>query len=238
MLHAACVLLPVLQMGPGVTSDVVTSFGPDLTAEVRHSSLLSLSKRLRQQTLAAEAEETVPDTVHRPIPALCRLCLPNHASASPPPPLLLQIVAHLGPATVAEIVASMGPTLVDELVREMGPEYTGVSRSRAGWRGGWVGEPLLSAKRQGEGPEHSRLPFGCVQDTVTQFVECKGRRVHCQTRRTWPCDGLAVVLQHDAAAWVGPCDNSSTSPDKCCSLLLDLCLPLPQPTLCAPLVLH
>lgn len=43
-------------------------------------------------------------------------------------PLLLQIVAHLTPTTVAEVVASMGPALVNDLVREMGPDYTGEAR--------------------------------------------------------------------------------------------------------------
>jgi hypothetical protein len=70
--------------------------------------------------------------------ALCH-ALSSHVQVSPSqgrkecitqplllPLLLLQIVAHLGPATVAEVVASMGPELVNDLVREMGPEYTGV----------------------------------------------------------------------------------------------------------------
>jgi len=32
---------------------------------------------------------------------------------------LMQIVVHLGPATVTEVVASMGPQLVGDLVRKL-----------------------------------------------------------------------------------------------------------------------
>jgi hypothetical protein len=119
-------------MGPGVTSDVVTSFGPDLTAEVSEaaSSCAQQQQHLPAGPVSVHAVHchsmAVPDS------ALCAapnqplyLCRPHPSYSFLFPYLLLQIVAHLGPATVAEIVSSMGPTLVDELVREMGPDYTG-----------------------------------------------------------------------------------------------------------------
>lgn len=90
-----------------------------------------------------------------PHPSLVSSLSPKPCLRSPSPPLLLQIVAHLGPATVAEIVTSTGPTMVDELVREMGPEYTG--EPVKGWVAGWMS--LCECKEAGGGTQAQQIAF-------------------------------------------------------------------------------
>lgn len=94
--------------------------------------------------------------------------------------LPLQIVAHLGPHTVAEIVASMGPELVDDLVREMGPQYTG-GCVFGGFLGG-AGGRAASVEQMGCLGEKAAKWSKCVVGLLlpssrhSQVIQCRAAR--------------------------------------------------------------